>query len=409
VLVVPARFADAAPAPLTQAELREQMFGGAGGGPINRAFQLASGGAFTLRGEVAPWVTTSVATADLSAPPASGLLSGLDRYVIDALQKSDASVDFGLFDNDGPDGRPNSGDDDGMVDGGVAIVNSERNRYCDGGTGKGPHPFALLNWLIDGQRYQTQDLTPAGAPITIGGYTLLGAAGCGHTASVSTLAHELGHLFLGLPDLYHPIGGAGEVWQTRRWVIGCWELMAAGSWGCGRGPPVGANRFNTFGAWTRISVGWTQPTVVDIDKDSTYELHPMGRGGTVLRVPIAMNEYLLLEYREAVAGDEQLPSEGVLMYQVADSLPIRPATGSDYRVSLIEADDDGGLLRSELQGGDRGLGSDAFGVDRHTLAAVSHSRARSIAGGPFPFVVSEISIDRARHRAQVRIAPLAPS
>jgi hypothetical protein len=39
--------------------------------------------------------------------------------------------DFGHYDNNGPDGVPNSGDDDGIVDGGVVILNSDRNTTCD--------------------------------------------------------------------------------------------------------------------------------------------------------------------------------------------------------------------------------------------------------------------------------------
>jgi len=34
----------------------------------------------------------------------------------DLFMAADDSVDFGLYDNDGPDGLPNSGDDDGFVD-----------------------------------------------------------------------------------------------------------------------------------------------------------------------------------------------------------------------------------------------------------------------------------------------------
>src|SRR4029079_9191432 len=105
------------------------------------SFALASGRAFTLRGQVTPWVTTSVTLADYAAPPSPGQPTGLTRYVTDAIRLVDDEVNFGLYDNDGPDGFPNSGDDDGLVDGGIAIFNSETNRYCDGGTGRGPHPF----------------------------------------------------------------------------------------------------------------------------------------------------------------------------------------------------------------------------------------------------------------------------
>src|SRR3970282_2097015 len=73
-----------------------------------------------------------------------------------------------------------------------------------------------------------------GGVIEVGGYILMSATGCGgQNVGAHVLAHELGHLFFGLPDIYHPVGGQGEVWATRRWGGGCFELIAAGSSGGG--------------------------------------------------------------------------------------------------------------------------------------------------------------------------------
>jgi M6 family metalloprotease-like protein len=409
LLVVPARFHNGAPMPLTSAELQSQLFGGSSGGPVNQAFALASGGAFTLKGRVTPWVQTTVSSTELFSSPGIYGPTLQDDYVVQALLGIEADVDFGQFDNDGPDGLPNSGDDDGVLDGGIAVFNSDLNRYCDGGTGLGPHPFARSSWRINGQRYKTSDPAARGGMIEIGAYTLLSATGCGGlTVGAHVLAHELGHLFFGLPDIYHPLGGTGEVWATRRWVAGCWELMAAGAWGCGTGAPTLDYNFNTFGPWPRTLLGWSVPTLVDPTKDMSYDLNPMGRGGTVLKVPIKPDdEYLLVEYREAQSGDGKIPTSGVVMYHVAQSLPFFPPNlQSPYRMSLIEADDDSSMFRTELQGGNRGVGSDAFGITRSTFRAGQHSRATSVDGTPFPFQITEISVDRAAHKARLRISPV---
>ena len=143
LVVIPARFADGAPPPLSSSDINAQLFGTAGGGPITQSFALASGDGFTLRGQVGPWVTTTVTVEGFSLPGVAGMASGLQTYITDAIRLVDPDIDFTLFDNDGPDGFPNSGDDDGVVDGGVVILNSETNRYCNGGTGRGPHPFAV--------------------------------------------------------------------------------------------------------------------------------------------------------------------------------------------------------------------------------------------------------------------------
>jgi len=409
VLVIPARFADGAPAPITSAELQAQLFGGPDGGPIAAAFSHASGGAFTLRGRTAEWVTTSVTTADLFAVPAPGAQSGVERYANEALSLADRDIDYGLYDNEGPDGFPNSGDDDGIVDGGVAIVNSDRNRYCNGGTGRGPHPFAILDYRTGGARYQTTDARSGGGVIEVDGLTLMAATHCSErNAGSPTLAHEYGHLLLGLPDLYHIVGGQGEVWAVRRWVSGCWELMAAGSWGCGSGPPDLDYRVITLGAWSRSVLGWASVTTADPTRDMTYDLDPLGRGGDVLRVPIKPDEYLLIEYREKTPQvDGKLPASGVLVFHVAESLPVyTQGLNSPYRVSLIEADDDSTLLRTELQGGNRGTPTDAFGVGGSALRPGVHTRARGVDGTPFPFAISSITIDAAAHRARLRIAPV---
>jgi len=406
VLVIPARFQDGAPLPLTAAEMHSQLFGGSSGGPVNQAFALASEGVFTLKGKVTSWVQTTVPAA-MSGTGIYGP-TAQDDYVIEAVLGIEDEVDFGLYDNDGPDGLPNSGDDDGVVDGGIAVLNSDLNRYCNGGTGKGPHPFARNFWRINGQRYKTLDASTRGGVIEIGAYTLMSAIGCGgQTVGAHVLAHELGHLLFGLPDVYHAIGGAGEVWATRRWVAGCWELMAAGSWGCGTGAPTLDYRFNTFGPFSRTILGWSIPAPVDPTKDATYELSPMGRGGTVLRVPIKSDdEYLLIEFREAQPGDGKIPGNGVVMYHVSQNLPAFPPTLlSPYRMSLIEADDDSAMFWTELQGGNRGTASDAFGLTRNVFRAGQHSRAQAIDGTPFAFQITDISVDAAAHRARLRISP----
>jgi hypothetical protein len=161
ILVVPARFADGPVSPLSASDIAVQLFGGANGGALGRTFHLASGGSFTLRGEVTDWVTTTI-TREATSKPGTITESGAGDHVFVALQSVDARVDFGRYDNDGPDGQPNSGDDDGVVDGGVVILHSEPNIYCDA-SGRGTHPHAITKWRPNGARFQTQDAAPTAA------------------------------------------------------------------------------------------------------------------------------------------------------------------------------------------------------------------------------------------------------
>lgn len=405
ILVIPARFADGPRSPLSGSDIAGHLFAGANGGALGGTFHLASGGSFTLRGEVTDWVTTTI-TREASSGPGTITASGFSDYVITALQAVDRRVDFGRYDNDGPDGRPNSGDDDGVVDGGVVILHSEPNIFCDP-SGRGTHPFANTRWRPNGARFQTQDAARNGGFIEIGAYTAMSAMGClRNRVQSNVIAHELGHLLFGLPDLYRIVGGEGPVWSTRHWVVGCWDLMAAGPWGCGTGAPPTQLRHAAFGAWARLTIGWVEPEVVPVHMDGTYDLHPLGRGGTVLRLPITADEYLLLEYREAISGDEIPPASGVLIYHIAESQPLGPATaGVPSRVRLIEADDDSALERTELDGGNRGVAGDAFGISRFAFRPGEHSRAVALDGTPLPFEITEITIDVSGHRARVRVSP----
>ena len=408
ILVIPARFADGLPISIGATVLGNRFFG-SGSGELTQTFRLASGASFALRGDVTNWFQSSVTVAAARGPgPLS--VEGEQPYVIEAIEHAAAIVDYGRYDNDGPDGKPNSGDDDGLVDGGVVILNSELNVYCSGG--RGPHPHALTQWRVGGQPLATRDPRPGGGFVSVGGYVLMSATGCSPTGNVvPTLAHELGHLLFGLPDIYQPFGvSVTEPWTVRRWVLGCWELMAAGSgWGCGSGTPLYDGRVGTLGAWTRGLIGWVNPTVIPTDRDASYELFALGHGGTVLRLPIREGEYLLLEYREPQPGDALPPAAGVLVYHVADSLPLYPPTPARFsRVSLIEADDDDGLTRTELEGGNRGVAADAFGAVRKTLSPAEHRRFTAIDGTPLPFELLDISLDPSRHRATLRVAPINP-
>jgi M6 family metalloprotease-like protein len=408
ILVIPTRFADGPAAPLTFSEIAAQLFSGANGGPLAETYGLASRGSFTLRGQVTPWVTTTVTYA---AAGTRGVIteSGLWDHAVLALQALDGQVDFGQFDNDGPDGIPNSGDDDGVVDGGVVILHSGPNEYCTPGA-FGTHPASVTQWRPNGARYRTRSPAHNGGVIEIGAFTFMSVTGCSSsTVQSHVLAHELGHLLFGLPDLYRfQYDGGSEVWSTRRWTVGCWELMSAGSWGCGSGTPTFERRASGFGAWTRYAVGWANPVVAPNDRDSTYELSALAQGGSVLRIPIKADEYLLIEYREAVPGDIIPPANGILIYHIAESLPLNPTfPDQPSRVRLIEADDDSSLDRTEFNGGDRGSPGDAFGISRTTFRSGQHSQAVAVDGTPLPFAITEMTIDAAHHRARLRVSPVS--
>jgi hypothetical protein len=297
-------------------------------------------------------------------------------------------------------------------------LHSSPDLTCGQVSGAGPHPHARLGWRVGPQLTTpgilTQDASAEGGTIGIVGYTVMSVANCGGAGTnASVLAHELGHLLMGITDLYHALPGSvsTEAWKTRRWVLGCWELMSAGSgWGCGSGPPgLTGEVASTFGAWARTVIGWTTPQLVPTNVDATYTLDAVGRGGTALKLAIAADEYFLVEYREQGPGDMKIPGHGVLISHITESLPFRPAQPTDprkYRVALVEADDDSALVRIDVEGGNRGVLADAFGRTVTVFGTATHSAARTNAGQPLPFRLEAIAFDAVTGKATVRVVPV---
>ena len=128
---------------------------------------------------------------------------------------NDAAVNFGQYDNDGPDGLPNSGDDDGFVDF-VAFVHPERGAECGTNGNIWSHRFSLSGWLAaygEGTGlYTTNDARTGGGFIKVDDYTIQPVLNCNNFSliDIGVFCHEFGHAF-GLPDLYDTDGGSQGV------------------------------------------------------------------------------------------------------------------------------------------------------------------------------------------------------
>lgn len=359
--VVPALFADSPDPPVSAAALQAVLFDGpAPHGTLTEYYTEVSAGRLTVTGTVAQWVRTSL-TRQQVVGSSYGL--GADArtadFLIEALAAADAGFDFRRFDNDGPDGIPNSGDDDGFVDA-VAFEFAEVPASCRG-PGIWPHRSRISNWR--GAPYVTNDRRPNGAPVLVNDYIIQSAVSCPDGQEIqtaATIAHELGHV-LGLPDLYHPVSGILP--EQRRWVLGCWDLMAAGSWGCGDAASFAQGRRPThMSAWTKERLGWIQLETAGSVREADFRLEPVELVPRALRVPIAGPEYFLVEYRTRTGFDLELPASGVLIFHVDSTAPFRPGPTQPriYRVALEEADGNGALLKTALEGGNRGEAGDAF-------------------------------------------------
>jgi immune inhibitor A len=230
----------------------------------------------------------------------------------DAVAAADPDVDFSQFDNDGPDGIPNSGDDDGIVDA-LFVVHAGPGRETTG-SDDDIHSHA---WVmsqpqpVDGVYAWTYSMEP-------------------EDGQRGVFGHEFGHV-LGLPDLYDTDGTSSG--------IGAWGMMSYGSWGNGGLTPV------HFIAWCKARLGFLDPTTpqgnlqgVDVPQ---VETNPVAYVLWTNGLPDA--QYFMLENRQRVGSDVSLPGDGILIYHIDETVP----SNQDESHPLVAVEQADGLFQLE--------------------------------------------------------------
>jgi M6 family metalloprotease-like protein len=347
---------------------------------VRTLYEQMSNGLLSVQGQAFGWVTadSNDAAYELNCNAlcwdgASG--RGIPGLLVQAVVKSDATVDFGQYDSDGPDGTPNSGDDDGRVDM-LILVHPEVGAECQKGVPAASsniwsHRFAYSGWtgggtIPTGDPRRDQNGNPTGQFIAVDDYIVQpgvgGATACDGSGIMppGTIAHELGH-GLNLPDLYDTDPDDGDDSEG----IGEWGLMGSGNYSRPLSPAH-------MEGWSRFQLGWV--TVRDVTVSGTYSLGAYTVADTVFRlVPSGANprgEYFLIENRQAQDGDTALIADGkgpgLLVYHV-DSAKVAQGsfsntvnTGAIHGVWILQADGQN-QLRSSTQGiRNRGDAGDPF-------------------------------------------------
>jgi M6 family metalloprotease-like protein len=238
------------PATYPASDLDQELFTGPWTpGTLADYFSEISYGALTVTGMVTDWVTVSQVDAYYEGT-GNGLGSDgkVGQFLLEVLTANDPTIDFSTYDNDGPDGIPNSGDDDGYVDF-IAFAHSESGGECVNAN-IWSHSWALSAWAdFSFDAYETDDTAAGGGFILIDDYTMQPGYSCAdNMIEIGVYCHETGHAF-DLPDLYDADGGGPE-------GIGEWGIMGSGNWNLPSRPAHPC-------AWTRMQVGWVIATVVD--------------------------------------------------------------------------------------------------------------------------------------------------
>jgi M6 family metalloprotease-like protein len=307
-----------------QSEYTALLFGASPPGALpyslNSFYQQLSNGLFGMTGTVTRWahlanaeVTytgTPSATCQASNPFGSTNCNGIFssaatnqmqiglREALVYVDTGAAGINFAQFDNDGPDGTPNSGDDDGFVDL-VLFAHATQDGSCGGSSNNHiwAHRFALVTGV-----YTTNDASAEGGNIRVSDYLIQSALGGSSGCDVSGLmpigvaAHELGH-GLGLPDLYDIEG----ITQGPSVGIGRWGLMGMGSEATSQSPA-------RMEAWSLNEMGWVALDTLTTSGTYSFSAAPVSDTAFVVRVQgtNTRGEYFLLENRQASQADTAL-------------------------------------------------------------------------------------------------------
>ncbi|MBC8376811.1 MAG: M6 family metalloprotease domain-containing protein [FCB group bacterium] len=278
-------------------------------------YEEMSYGQFHLSGTVNGWYELSENGHHYGGVD-NGWDGGVGDFLTESLNLSDIEIDFTQYDNDGDDGIPNSGDDDGMVDV-VFFVHSGIGAE-NGGTDYNiwSHSWSYSGASGTGEAFVTNDVGANGSPILVDEYIMQPAVnGDGDLIEIGVFSHEFGHA-LGLPDLYDTDYSSDG--------IGDWCLMSGGSWTTPSSPAH-------MSAWCKEMMGWVIPVVQDVNMDDIL-FTPVVATGFVLKLwtngeldPFESGyshgqdvgrEYFLIENRQVLGTDQHLEGTGLMVYHI---------------------------------------------------------------------------------------------
>ena len=383
VLVVSARFAEEAAQNTSPPDYANQLFDPELPGSFSHFYRTMSFGQLEVAGRVLPRRYSSDLPAVHYVSTVPGEEGQFGAFAREILLQVDGDVDLRQFDNDGPDGVPDSGDDDGVVD--YVFINAlSIPPHFLIGSATGVGSLGLK------EAYVSRDIGANGDPIRIAGHGSIQEEGT-FAQTVGAMAHEFGH-HLGLPDLYDLKRDAPEEDSAG---IGCWGLMGWGAhgWHGDDGP-------NPFCAWSLEELGWIRADnerLVEVTGDTAgLVLADLHANGFVGRVPLRatlvegatiQEEYLLLEQRTRTGTfyNRHLPGEGLLVWHVR---PVSSSHNDDEQAKQVDLVCADGLYRDAgyPRGGipDRMRGGDNLDFWSHDPAyAADH--AGNMGDGTDPF------------------------
>lgn len=218
------------------------------------------------------------------------------KLVEDAIDLAAPHVNFSSYDNDG----------DGFVEALIVICAGRGGEATGNKSDFWSHKWGITPKTVNGVKVNKYFMAP-------------------EDGRVGVMAHELGHLLLGLPDLYdtdYSSKGTGK-----------WDLMAGGSWNNGGHTPAHPT------AWCKVKCGWVNPTTI-FNNSANINLKPYHNNQDIIKLPIGnvnSKEYFLLSNRQKHGFDKNIPGEGMIIEHV-DENQTNNKDENHYLVDIEQAD-----------------------------------------------------------------------
>jgi len=294
------KYADAPGTFFSATDFQNLLFDNNPTGSMKEYYDEISYGNFTLDGSTGGWYQSSYTMSQAK--------DNARLYVSEIAQLADADFDYSQYDNDGPDNIPNSGDDDGYVDGIAVVYSGCGAEWYPGNNNLWPHCSSLGSYA-----YTTNDISANGNYIIVSSYfvspELYGGGDCNTNLirPMGVYAHEFGHI-LGLPDLYDRDDSSEG--------IGYWCLMAAGSWN-----GVAGDTPAHMSTWCKKEMGWLNPTNYSSDIDNV-EIAQIENNPYAIQIwedDYFHSRYFLIENRQLTGFDSEIPGSGLLIYHIDEN------------------------------------------------------------------------------------------
>ncbi|EKY4213987.1 M6 family metalloprotease domain-containing protein [Vibrio alginolyticus] len=211
-------------------------------------------------------------------------------------------------------------------------------------------------------KFSHDDVTLDGKKIT--DYCVFADYQVDHQATLGVIVHELGHLMLGLPDLYARNSDAS---------IGSWGVMGGGSWAQKPGDSYAGDTPVNMSAWSKHAAGFVVPTVTH---ESPAPISVNNDDVKLVYLDSYLKEFgprVYLENRTFSGYDRALAAEGILATSV--NVQNRFNDVGAMQVQIMQAD---GL--NELENDGRSDADDLYPNGGDVISDTSIPGLRAITG-----------------------------